>query len=496
MSILGLDIGAKYIRAVVANGVSRTIQHAYTIETPEFAVKDGELKDIQAVAGSVRNLILSHNLRVRELYIALRSPQLTNREVKFPKMKQEEIPSAVEFDLSQVFPNIQQTNTISHIQYTKPGTAFTGLAVFCPTRILDSYMKLAEELDIPLYRIDASFNATIRSLEYYGIIKHKPDSLVILDVGFENSQITILTDGKIALSRHMAFGARSAVRVPTLLELDSAMEPQAERYDFSPIVEQLVQTLDYYKYTRTEEPFIDGVFLLGGGAHSDELTSQIEDRLSLPVKILEAKLKGIDKEDDSVAYLSAVGSLLKKPERVADLNLLPDFRILTREKSMKKKQAAAVLFLAFFAVVFAVLFGFLQYEELLVQQEAESLSQRMVIYSEVNGVKQDIADTQASIDNINTILDTAQSGALINTDILDDIMSTMPEGVFIQSYSATKDGISMSGIAKTRPDIAEYIYRLKNVGRFGSVTTGSISARLDKDGAETDFSFNLSVTLN
>jgi type IV pilus assembly protein PilM len=495
MSILGLDIGSRYIKAVVANGLTRSVKRAYVIETPQHAVKDGELKDVQAVAGAVRNLIDSKRLRIRELYIAVKSPQLTNREIKLPKLRQEEIHSAIEFDLSQVFPNIQQSNTISHIQYTKPGAPFVGLAVFCPTKILDGYMKLAEALNMPLYRIDTGFNASVRAAEYYGLIKHTPDTTIFLDVGIENSQITIVTGGRIVLSRHIAFGAGAAAPSLTDPFADSTEKENGLPVDFSPLIEQLNQTLDYFKYTRTEEPRITRVFLTGTGSRNEELVSLLEEKLALPVKHPELNLKGFDRKNSAVLYLAAIGVLLRKPKRFADVNLLPDFRLLTREKAYKKRQTVAVAFVAFFAILFSIAYGMLQYQELLVQQDAESLEQRMAVYSEVNSIKRDIAAAQGSIDNIGAILETADKSAAKNTKILEGIMSAMPKGVFIQSYSASSGTVSMAGIAKTRPDIAEYIYRLRSSGIFGSVTVGSISPRLDKDGKETDYSFNINASL-
>ena len=109
---------------------------------------------------------------------------------------------------------------------------------------------------------------------------------MLLDIGVESSQVTILKEGRIMLSRFIPSGAHSADLI--LSSRFSVTEEQAaeirshERFSSTAsrlrtsrplrgwaipdISEQLTQTMDYYRYNMGKEFPVNAIYLTGGGS--------------------------------------------------------------------------------------------------------------------------------------------------------------------------------------------------------------------------------------
>ncbi|NLT57964.1 MAG: pilus assembly protein PilM [Clostridiales bacterium] len=515
MSILGIDIGSRRIKVVEAKSRRRPPSQAFLIDTPAGAVHDGEIKDPAAVAQAIRELLEQRQIRAKELHFAIKTPQLASRSFSLPAMKPEEVAPAVEFDLSQSFPGIQQTNTIGYIRYSKPGDPLTGLAVFCPTRVLDGYVELAKLLNIPLLRIDAGFNACARALMKYGSLPSAQDAFMLLEVGVESSQVVILSGGRVMLSRFVPSGAHSADQI--LASRFGVSEQRAEeirsqeryadhgiaekdlpvvaRLGYQTIAEQIKQTLDFYQYNMGKESPVSGIYVTGGGSLFEGLEAFLSETFALPVQRVPGRIGELEVGTDFI--LTAVGLLTESPQAFEDVNLVPDLRTVAAERSKKERQAFAYWTVGGVFGAFCVFYGGLQYGKYYESRRQQALNAEMKAYAEVNVVKRGIEDANWRIESADLVMAESQAVSIGNTELLDGLKALMPDGLFIRTYTAEGPNvITLSGVAKTRADIAEFMNRIRGEEAFGTVSAGNISARLDAGGAPTDYSFALTVNFS
>lgn len=81
---------------------------------------------------------------------------------------------------------------------------------------------------------------------------------------------------------------------------------------------------------------------------------------------------------------------------------------------------------------------------------------------------------------------------LISTQLLNNISSTIPEGVSFKNINITSGSLSISASAKTRTEIAEVQHNLKELPEILDVYIGAISGTGENG---TEFSFDLKCTL-
>lgn len=80
----------------------------------------------------------------------------------------------------------------------------------------------------------------------------------------------------------------------------------------------------------------------------------------------------------------------------------------------------------------------------------------------------------------NTILETVsgriEKAGRIKSSLIEDINTTLPQGVFFKSVTYTPQQINIQGTAKNRIKIAELLHNMKSLGFFKSVHVSTIQS--------------------
>ena len=517
MSVLGMDVGSHTIKLVESTGGKRPqILRAFLLDTPQNAVSDGEIREMDALVSVLQQFVQKNRIRAKELHIALQSSQVASREIRLPALKRDEVTPAVEFDLSQSFPGIMQSHTLSCSLYNKPGEPVVGISAFCPTRILEGYVELSRRLDMTLIRIDASFNATQRCFLQNSLSKIDEESVLLVDIGMSITQVSILSKGRIVLSRSVGAGAQQvdelmASRFGLSLEESRQIRTNAKygdyiqndddltsfiRLGFSSVEDLVRQTLDYHRFNKEQDTPVKRIFLTGGGSIFKGLDVYLTDVFRLPAEAVRINLKSFPGALRPELFLSAVGVALETKSITEDINLIPNIRAITTAQHRGGKRTlvyalGGIVILATLASYAVVLW--------LVNGEAdrtEALRLRTEEYASVNEVKQQLAGVEKLKLGMENVLAGAASATLVHTAMLDTVSQNMPLGVFVQNYVVTgRSSLALSGIAQTRGDIAVLINRIKQLDFMNDVQVQNVTTRLGEDGSPIDYNFTLTATM-
>ncbi len=517
MSVLGMDVGSRCIKLVEMTGSRKPqIVRAFLVETPVDAVVDGEIRNMEALFSKLQQTIQQNHIKPKELHISLHSSQLASRDIRLPSLKREEIMPAVEFDLSQSFPGIMQSHTLGYLQYSKVGEPVNGMAAFCPTRILDGYVELARQLALPLTRIDAAFNASVRACTTFNILKATDDTVMLLDIGATSAQVSVLSKGRLILSRTVGAGA---TQVDDIMVSRFGVTPeQAEKvrrdgsyaeYDvkdedigtfirlgYSSVEDMIRQTLDFYRYNKSQEPPIQKIYLTGGGSIFKGLDSYLHEVFNLPVETLQISLRGLPANLKSELFLSAIGAGIESFILSEDINLIPNLRALSTAKSRGSQRGLVYATAGIIVLAALAFYGAILWMEANETNRKADLDARAASYSSINEVKKEIAKITKQNAGMTDVLDTAASGNFVHTKLLDTVTENMPLGLFVQNYSAVgRSSLSLTGVAMTRDDVAVLLNHIKSLDGIKDVHVESVSTRLGEDGLPIDYNFTMTANM-
>ncbi len=516
-NVLGLDIGSKYIKmAFIKQGKKDVVLRTIYAATPTDSVVNGEIKNLDTVTARVRSTLFDYKFKPSELYISINSQNVVVRDIKLPILKEKEIDPAVEFDLMQSFPGIIQTHTISTKVYSQPGMPVEGVTAFCPNKILNEYAEVAKGLMIPLKSIDINANALAKAAYYYMTPEQKKETLIFVDIGYTMSQVNLVSEGKLLLSRQIPSGI---VRFDNLvanrigMSLDQAERArQNNKYDiynldkedidgfiriaFSAVEEQIRQIIDYYRYNKSEDQKIAGILLFTGRGLNTSLSEFLEDSLNLPVSTIKPEVKEPSSDDTDAMALAAIGAALSQQPGRRDINLMPKLKEI-RDAGLKRvkltKVLAVVLVIGFIGLAAYTALRFLNNATQSVIAATES---EIIKYSMINETKDKLASKQNELAAINAKLDEYSSRILVNTEIFDLISKSMPETIFMNSYTVENaELIRTTGITKDKQSLVDFIYTLRQSDLIESAIITDITARMDITGTIVDYNFSAQVKI-
>lgn len=179
------------------------------------------------------------------------------------------------------------------------------------------------------------------------------------------------------------------------------------------------------------------------------------------------------------------------------INLVPA-EILAKARQKQQALQAAVLGAVFLALLALVSVGHFyrlkRLEGQLASKEA-TLKKLEVIVAKVEELERQSAAVRARLNVVNDLL----KGRSLYPVFMSDFVRSVPPGVRVKSLNTVGGGssvgpvkLSMSAEAVSDEDIANWVKRMENSGRFSNAELGAITA----SSTERLFSFTLTVVYN
>jgi len=315
-SLLGIDIGSHSIKLIELGREKEaiTLLSAGSVPTPTKALSSNVASDAEAVAYVIKQLVRDTGAKSEKVNIALPESQVFTRVIEVPQLSNRELTSAIQWEAEQYIPlPLDQVNmdfTILRDAKTTTNGKMEVLLIAAPKVLIERYMTILELADLtPMFaetEVVASSRAIARSVSSL-------KNVVLISIGAQTTEITILHGSVIAFTRSISAGGEALSRALSqsldftvvqaeeykktyglqrgLLEgkLVTAMEPI-----MTTILNELKRAIAYFgeKYAADR---IEAIILSGGTAKLPGVVSYIAEQIAIETQIANPWV-GIQKE--------------------------------------------------------------------------------------------------------------------------------------------------------------------------------------------------------
>lgn len=341
--LFGLDIGHGSLKVMQLETLDRTASIAGygSVNFDIHALNDGVIANPKIIATAMRGLFqkgLVGHITTNRVAMALPGYRTFTRSIRFPTLNSDELREAVKLEVEQYVPMQLQDLYMDYTVTMQTPQSSEVFVVAVPKRIVDSYLALANLLELETVLIEPTMAAGAR---LFSKDKNSGMASVLIDFGSLTASISIFNKTILATSTVPAGGLvfTEAIRnklqvsqeeagfIKTKYGLDSSMVQKQVTEALAPAMEKLVteirRMLRYYQeHYGTTSP-VSQVVMMGGGANMPGLGSYLTEMLKMPVRthnhpwaIFEHKGLKPPVEADRLMYATVAGLSLLEPKEV------------------------------------------------------------------------------------------------------------------------------------------------------------------------------------
>lgn len=305
-SLLGIDIGTHSVKLIEIGREKDvyTLLAAGSVPTPNKALSSPVAADLEAIAYVVKQLVRDTGAKSDKVNIALPEAQVFTRVIEVPPLSERELTSAIQWEAEQYIPlPLDQVNMDFTILRQAAETT-TGkmevLLIAAPKALIERYMTILELSDLTPAYAETEIVASTRAITKSVANLH---NVMLLSIGSQTTELTILHDGVIAFTRSISAGGEALSRALSqsldftvvqaeeykktyglqrgLLEgkLVTAMEPI-----MTTILGEMKRAIAFFSEKYAQDR-IEAVVLAGGSAKLPGLVSYITEQIAVETQI-------------------------------------------------------------------------------------------------------------------------------------------------------------------------------------------------------------------
>lgn len=336
---IGIDITNEFIIAVELNPVKNqpgTIEltRLATANTPENAVRDGEVVDPARVAERIRGLLAEHDFKSRKVITAVSGQAAIIRpRIKFPAIPLKELKEVVmhdaeryiPFPIQDVYIDFQVTGTVDEEGVSK----YDVLLVTAQKQLIDTYIETFALADMQLVAVDVASFAVMRALAQE---EEEEETLnVLILIRGETTDLNVIQNGAPLFARSIPMGSSTFIETIASnmgLELEEAVgifdkliipvvgdeefsDPMVEqaaeeiRFLLKDLTNEIQKSIEYFHQSQQEYTRIQHLILSDRGAKIKNLDQYFSHQLGIDVEISNPiKYLSFDESVFSLEYLS------------------------------------------------------------------------------------------------------------------------------------------------------------------------------------------------
>ena len=306
--VVGVDVSTSAVKVAEMDWIKGRplLTHIGLADLPQGTVENGYCRDIDALAGALRQAVNAAGTARREVVLGIGAPGLFTREVAYPAMSMGELAQAVKWDSERL---VTLAPDSYYLDFAVTGRGPDGaelkvLVVASPREIVDDLVTAAKNAGLRPVAITAEPLAVYRTLP-------AAENSMLVDIGTELSKVTLFQGGSPVVTRPIPIGGKRFTEViMKVFQMDFAEAERAKQrrkellrpaetggeqsticrqmeFVALDMVREAARTAEYYGM-QNKNTVVSKVFLTGGGATLDGLDRYFADHFDVPVIIHDA----------------------------------------------------------------------------------------------------------------------------------------------------------------------------------------------------------------
>jgi type IV pilus assembly protein PilM len=327
--IVGVDIGSSAVKLVQLRELKGGWQllNVGILPLPPEAIVDNTLMDSSSIVETVKNLLASLQVKAKEAVCSISGNAVIIRKISLPVMPAEELEDQIHWEAEQYIPfDINDVNVDFQILSTDEQdlSKMNVLLVASKKDIINDYQAVFAEAGLKLMVVDVDSFAVQNAYETnYGA---EDDVVALVNLGASIMNLNIVKGGVSLFTRDVQMGGSLYTEEiqkqfglnSEQAELKKLTAEGSQDARLSEIMQRVNETialemrrsLDFYNSTAGDER-ITRVYLAGGAARTWMLVEAVQQKLGLPVEILNPFLRvAVGEKEFDHEYLQEIGPLM------------------------------------------------------------------------------------------------------------------------------------------------------------------------------------------
>jgi type IV pilus assembly protein PilM len=530
---ISIDIGSKHIKIIEGSSDNKNINiiKAVSVNTPANSMSEGNIIEYENIRNVIKQTIAQNGIKIKNVVFSINTTSLITRTIELPVVKSsDETIQMIRFELEQFLPVVlDEYKIVFRVikNYVEDGVKKGSYLINAvPTKIIDDYRKLSDDLGLRLQSIDLSFNALERVFSIGRTINdvkiEKDKAYYVLEFGHKSIIFNVISNGNNLFTRTINLGGSDIdVGIENMFEVNSEnaekikhkfstldkseIETDEEKFvndiietNLSSWINEIRRLIQYFN-SRNKGIEIYNLFIYGGSSNINSIDKYFSEALELESQIInevsgfKSSSNKLMEEFNLPEYLDAVSGLLISKN---DMNLLSD--IIKLKKNRLKGVFTGSVLLG--AVALAVILYYLNF-----MVEVNSLNNEIKYYDDIinNPVYQEKYQEMQTLENKINVLKEYKSALsvldaqlaksdTVQTDLLNFISSTVPVDINISSLSINESTIVIQGTSILRESVAQLEKNLKDIEIIETVFIPNITSQ--EEGL-TNFNFSVNCTI-
>lgn len=485
------------------------VHNALIFETPEDSYEDGTIRNVEKIAGAIREQLEANGINNKNAIFVLTSTKVVNREVLIPEVKESKIKGIVSANATEYFPvNIEDYvishSVLEHVVNDDKTKQIKLMVVAAPISMVKGYYELGSLLGLNVQSIDYVGNAMLQ------LIKTQTSATMttmVIQLGSESTILNIVKGDTLLLQRTVPYGTNAVVTevmdehgvdattAMTMLQNDRLItvdfDDNAATGAFRYLINNIGRVIDYYVTKNPDKP-IDDVYLTGDGALIRGIDGLFKIQLNIQTKVMDSLYNvkfdpKIDMKVYSPVYLiSAIGaSFAPMGFRMTDSRSSKSSA--SSADNVKYAAVACVVFVAA-GVAAALVTNMMKNNS---QARRDSLNAQILAIQDVEQVILEYENKKAKYEDAKLMYDQTRT---LNENVsmfIDALESNQPKDILITDFASNKDGVVVVGSSESYDAIAKLIKQLKQVECIDDVFVSQIDEVVGDDKTSITYEFTL-----
>jgi type IV pilus assembly protein PilM len=314
---VGLDIGTSGVRAAELsfgkNGA--TLERFGQVALPPGAVRDGEVVDVETVAGAIKQLWSSAKFSSKKVVLGVANQKVIVRQVDLPWLPEAELRQSLAFQVQDFIPipvdqAVLDFHTVEEIVTDDGNRMLRVLLVAAARDMVNNALASAHKAGLTVTQVDLTPFAVLRSLAVVDHVGVSPswhtDAEALVDIGSKVTNIVVHQNGvprfvrvllmggdnvteavaeRMGVPMEQAEGVKQQTALGPTPGVPSSDHPAARVVESSghSFVEEVRGSLDYY-LAQPGSVSLRRVVVSGGGARLGGLAQRLALATRLPVE--------------------------------------------------------------------------------------------------------------------------------------------------------------------------------------------------------------------